>query len=679
MARESAHSNRLLSCGKSVGSRDTLSDSICVWKVRVKPRAQKEAVLNLFSRLSLFVTASAWLLVAGSALSGAPAAMPVLIPLPAQYTMLDGSFVLGSSTAIHVAEPAAETARILADAIARSTGIKAPVRLEARPTPRDGAIVLCLDPSRAKLGDEGYALDVTPKGVVIIAAKSAGLFYGMQTFRQLLPLEPSKGRTEYLVACVNIDDSPRFGWRGYMLDSSRHFVTKATVLNLLDALAMMKINVFHWHLVDDNAWRLAISKYPDLVKPAAIKGDAYTQAMGYYSASDVSEVVARAKRLHIRIVPEIEMPSHATQAASVLPEACCLGADGKPLPPGATREICLGSDKAIETLQDILIETMALFPDSPYIHLGGDEAEDRHWKACSRCQARMAALGLADPRLLQKWFMDKMSRFVREHGRTSMAWADRLSLGIPEGQVVHGWHAGELEEAVAKGFRAVQSQHDYTYFDYGQGPGDSAFGNASLTTEKVYALDPVRGLAPEQAKLVLGTQAQLWTELVTDDRVFEKTFPRILALAEVGWTPQDKRDGKEFARRLEAFLPRLAALGIPYFKPGVPLGTWKPEQMSETWKDLEWTITEQVNKPGPLTVVLLYQRGLHALEIESVALFEDGREIRRDNHKGRTGAAHVENTYRLNVPAPKAGATYTLRARIRSDGGTDSYGVVLLY
>jgi len=208
---------------------------------------------------------------------------------------------------------------------------------------------------------------------------------------------------------------------------------------------------------------------------------------------------------------------------------------------------------------------------------------------------------------------------------------------------------------------------------------DSAFGNASLTTEKIYTLEPVRGLMPEQAKLVLGTQAQLWTELVTDDRVFEKTFPRILALAEVGWTPQDKRDGKEFARRVGAFLPRLAALGVPYFKPGVPLGTWKPEQMSETWKDLEWTITEQVNKPGPLTVVLLYQRGLHALEIESVALFEDGREIRRDNHKGRTGAAHVENTYRLNVPAPKAGAAYTLRARIRSDGGTDSYGVVLLH
>jgi hexosaminidase len=290
----------------------------------------------------------------------------------------------------------------------------------------------------------------------------------------------------------------------------------------------------------------------------------------------------------------------------------------------------------------------------------------------------MAQLGITDPRLMQKWFMDKMNRFVREHGHTSVAWADRLSLGIPEAQIVHGWHAGELEEAVAKGFRAIQSQHDYTYFDYGQGPGDSSFGGASLTTARVYALDPVRGLTPEQGKLVLGPQAQLWTELVTDDRVFVKTFPRILALAEVGWTPQEKRDGTEFARRLQAFLPRFDALGIPCFKPAVLLGTWAPEAMSETWKDLEWNITAEVRQPGPLDVALVYQRGQHAVQIQSVTLLEDGRESSRDEHVGVTGAAHEKNTYHLRLAATKAGATYTLRARIRTNGGTDSYGDVLV-
>jgi len=619
---------------------------------------------------SLLMTSFAW--------PAPPPTPPVLIPLPARFTTLEGSFVLGPKTVIRVTKPEVNTAEMLAAGIARSTGLKARVRAESKPAMRNGAITLCLDSARVSLGDEGYTLEVTPKGVRITAAKSAGLFYGMQTFRQLLPLGPVQGQTEYQLACVSVEDTPRFGWRGYLLDSSRHFIAKSTVLDLLDALAMVKINVFQWHLVDDQAWRLAISKYPRLVEPLGLKGGGSTQAMGYYSASDVREIVERAKRLHITIVPEIEMPSHATQAASVLPEASCLGADGKPLPPGATREICLGSDKAIAALQEVLVETMALFPNSPYIHLGGDEAEDTRWKVCSRCQARMAQLGITDPRLMQKWFMHKMNRFVREHGHTSVAWADRLSLGIPEAQIVHGWHAGELEEAVAKGFRAIQSQHDYTYFDYGQGPGDSSFGGGSLTLAQVYALDPVRGLTPEQGKLVLGPQAQLWTEMVTDDRVFVKTFPRILALSEVGWTPQDKRDGTEFARRLQAFLPRLDALGIPYFKPAVRLGTWAPEAMSATWKDLEWNITAEVKQPGPLDVALVYQHGQHALQIQSVSLLEDGREIGRDEHLGLTGALHEKNTYRLRVAAMKAGATYTLRARIRTNGGTDSYGDVLV-
>jgi hexosaminidase len=633
--------------------------------------------MSLNTRHACPIAALTSLLTCGAALPAAQPAHPVLIPLPAKATLLDGCFDLGPKTSIHVAQTEVDAARMLADAIAHCTGLKPQVLTESTPAACDGGICLSLDPARTDLGEEGYKLEITAKGASITAAKGSGLFYGVQTFRQLLPLRPVRGKTGYSLPCLAIEDAPRFGWRGYLLDSSRHFVTKATVLNLLDALAMIKINVFHWHLVDDNAWRLAISKYPQLVKPAGITSPVYTQAMGYYSAGDIGEIVKRARQLHITIVPEIEMPSHAMQAASMLPEACCLGADGKPLPPGATREICLGSDRAIEELQDILVEVMALFPDSPYIHLGGDEAEDTHWKACSRCRARMAQQGITDPRLLQKWFMHKMNRFVREHGRTSVAWADRLKLGIPEGQIVHGWHAGELEEAVAKGFRAVNSQHDYTYFDYGQGPGDSSFGGASLTLERVYSFDPVRGLAPEQARLVLGVQGQLWTELVTDDRVFIKTFPRILALAEVGWTPQARRDAKEFANRLKAFFPRLDALGIPWFKPAVVLGTWAPGAMSSDWKDLEWDITKKVTKSGPLDVELRYQRGKHAMQIQSVVLLENGREIARDVHNGLTGAVHEGNTYHLQFSARKAGATCTLRARIRSDGG-DSHGLVLL-
>jgi hexosaminidase len=172
--------------------------------------------------------------------------------------------------------------------------------------------------------------------------------------------------------------------------------------------------------------------------------------------------------------------------------------------------------------------------------------------------------------------MDKMNQFVREHGRTSVAWADRLSLGIPEGQIVHCWHPGEVQEAVSKGFRAIQAEQQYTYFDYTQGPGDTSHGRYTCFLAKVYESDPVRGLTAAQAKLVLGTQAQLWTEQVTDDRVMAKAFPRILALVEVGWTPQEKREDADFTRRLEAFLPRLDALGVPYFKPAPQAKTSAP-------------------------------------------------------------------------------------------------------
>ncbi|MBP9903454.1 MAG: beta-N-acetylhexosaminidase [Verrucomicrobia bacterium] len=634
--------------------------------------------MNPNPRVCRLLAALAWLLMAGPTLPAAPGPSPALIPLPARLTPTEGSFLLGPKTTIQIAKSEAAIGEILAGAIERSAGFKVPVLTVSKPAPSKRAISLWLDATRAGLGDEGYALEITPKGISVTAAKRAGLLYGVQTLRQLLPLQPIPGQTAYPLAGIQIEDAPRFGWRGYLLDCSRHFIAKQTIMDLLPALALIKINVFHWHLVDDQAWRLAIPNYPQLVAPVVGSWNAPSQASGYYTASDVRDIVNLARQLHITIVPELEMPSHATQAAAALTAASCLGADGKPLPSGTTREICLGSDQAIAALQDILVATMALFPDSPYIHLGGDEAEDVHWKACARCQARMAQLGITDARLLQKWFMDKMNRFVRAQGRTSVAWADRLALGIPEGQIVHGWHAGELEAAVAKGFRAIQSQHDYTYFDYGQGLGDTFAGGGALDLARVYALDPVRGLTPEQARLVLGVQAQLWTEEVPDERVFVKTFPRILALAEVGWTPPGQREGAEFNRRLAAFLPRLDALGIPYYKPRVLLGKWSPELVAPSWKDLDWNITAEVKRSGAFEVELLFQRGKSAINIQSAMLLEDGREISRDDHIGVAGAIHQENTYRLRVAALKAGATYVLRARIRCLEGNDSHGVVLL-
>jgi hexosaminidase len=244
---------------------------------------------------------------------------------------------------------------------------------------------------------------------------------------------------------------------------------------------------------------------------------------------------------------------------------------------------------------------------------------------------------------------------------------------------VHGWHGGEVEEAVSKGFQAVQSDAAYTYFDYAQGPGDTMYGGPSLTLDQVYALDPVRGLPPDQAALVLGPQAQLWTELVPDELVFSKTFPRILALAEVAWSPQDRRDFGDFSKRLDEFLPRLDAEGIPYYRAAATAGKWSPKDVSESWTWIEWDVTALVHKPGPIQFEFSFESGAHGLAIDSALLLEDGREIARDAHAGWAGAGTHDNVYRLTVPEPLGDhAHFVLRAHIRSDGGTDSHGSVLV-
>lgn len=480
-----------------------------------------------------------------------------VIPRPVRMETRDGQFTLQASMSLEAAPKQQAVADGLAAVLRRATGYPLPVQVRRAGNGNPNTISFLTE--RA-LPDEAYRLSVQPDRVVVRAAGPAGAFYACQTLRQLLPdaiERPAPGAGPWTLPLVEIEDAPRFGWRGFMLDSARHFQTKPFVKRFIDALAFFKINRLHWHLVDNEGWRIEIRRYPQLNGPAAD-----VDPQGYYTQDDLREILAYAEARHVEIYPEIEMPGHSRRLLSVLPELRCAQAGG------TVEEVCLGSKKVTRFFRNVLDEVMDLFPNS-MIHVGGDEADDRNWKQCPPCQTRMRREGMTQERLLQKAFMREMTDYLHRHGRRTISWADHQELGWPEGQIVQGWHKGESEYAIAHGLSTVHSVHDYTYFDYPSGPTDTVrapWMDVELTIKRVYAFDPVPADAtPEQAALVLGSEACLWTENVDESGVWAKTFPRLLAFAEVVWSPQAARQWGDFEQRTPPALKRLEAMGIGHF------------------------------------------------------------------------------------------------------------------
>lgn len=477
-----------------------------------------------------------------------------VIPRPVRMETRNGQFTLRASSSLEAAPKQKAVADGLASLLRRATGYPLPVRVSRAGSGRPNTISLLTETA---LPDEAYRLSVQPDRVVVHASGPAGTFYACQTLRQLLPdaveSRASSGAMPWTIPRVEIEDAPRFGWRGFMLDSSRHFQTKPFVTRLIDALAFFKINRLHWHLVDNEGWRIESRRHPQLNGPAADN-----DPKGYYTQDDLREILAYAEARHVGIYPEIEMPGHSRRLLSVMKELRCANAEGN------VEEVCLGSGKVTRFFRGVLDEVLGLFPDC-VIHVGGDEAGDQHWKKCPKCRARMKREGLAQERLLQKSFMQEMTDYLHRQGRRTISWADQQDLGWPEGQIVQGWHKGESEYAIAHGMSTVHSVHDYTYFDYPDGPTDTvrAPWMIELPIERVYAFDPVPpGATPEQASLVLGSEACLWTENVNESGVWAKTFPRLLAFSEVVWSPQAARQWRDFEKRMPPQFKRLEAMGI---------------------------------------------------------------------------------------------------------------------
>ena len=533
---------------------------------------------------------------------GAHAAAPKLMPIPAHVAEGRGSLVLSPSDAIRIPprdEGAAQAAVFLSELLRASNHLQLkPVKAHARiQFVRTGGFEA-----------EGYMLNAEPNGVIISASTDAGLLYGGVTLWQL-----ATGDKPNVIPGVSIRDAPKFAWRGLMLDSARHFQSPEFVHRLIDWMAVNKLNVLHWHLVDDQGWRIEIRKYPRLTQVSAWRVPATAPGApplprtgGYYTQDQVREIVAYAAARNVMIVPEIEMPGHALSAIRAYPQ---LGT-GAPVPAGVESDwgvfpwLYNVDDQTFRFLENVLSEVMALFP-SRYIHVGGDEAVKDQWKASPKIQAQMKALGIKDEDSLQSWFMARVGKFLASHGRRMIGWDEVLQGGVPYDSMIMSWQGTTGAIAAAKsGHDSVLTPAPILYFDNRQGFSDiEPPGRGNLVDLKsVYAFDPSpRELTTPERKHIIGLQANLWTEHVrTEDRAAWNAFPRASAVAEVGWSHSSRPDFAGFIDRLVPQMERMKALGL---RPAISVFAITADtDYSPSRQDVRVTLSSQSGLPIRYTV-----------------------------------------------------------------------------
>jgi hexosaminidase len=500
-----------------------------------------------------------------------------IIPAPASVKKAAGTFRFTASTQIKADKPGDKTVLFLKDFLKNNRHFNNKVSKYNRKAKTSTGLVLT-SVGADKLPAEGYELTITPKKITIIG-KGAGLFYGVQTLIQLLPIETSP--TE-LLPCLTIEDAPRFGYRGMMLDVSRHFFNVAQVKQVIELLAAYKLNTFHWHLVDGQGWRIQIKKYPKLTEVGGYRQqtmygnnrdwpDSLSYG-GFYTQDDIRDVVKFAADRYINVIPEIEMPAHSDAALRAYPELRCEPADPKN-PARSINGIYCPTEETFTFLENVLTEVMALFP-SKYIHVGGDEANKQPWKESAFVQNLMKEKGLKDEKEVQSYFIQRMEKFINSKGRTMIGWDEILEGGLAPNAVVMSWQGEEGGIAAARQHHNVimTPQTTGNYFDHYQSgsPQEPVSFGRYAALDETYNYDPVsKQLTPDEQKFVMGTQGNLWTEYVpTMAKLQYQILPRLFALSEVAWTKPENKNYDNFADvRLANHFARLDAKGYNYRVP----------------------------------------------------------------------------------------------------------------
>ncbi len=638
-----------------------------------------------------------------------------LIPWPSRVTPGTGFFLIDAQTSIKAGTAAMPCAGYLAETLAKATGFALAVTpLQEAERPSKG-VVFRLDPALERLGGAGYTLDVDAERAELRAFKSAGLLYACQTLLQLLPPEVfSPAKVEgiaWKTPCVQIEDTPRFAWRGLMLDPARFFLTKDYIKRYIDLLALHKMNRLHLHLTDSEAWTLQIDAYPELTNMDKWPLKMAERAAGTYSHEDIREIVRYAEARNVTVVPEIELPAHASVVLAAYPELMCAN---NPLRTGDRAwdgkcyewaEYCPAAENTYKFIETVLSEVMELFPSS-YIHLGADEYFGLAWKQCPECQKKAAearaagedseelkalfanCLGDHEKYLLYRRLIQRVCGFVVSKGRQPVLWDDLSWRGnYPAGAVVNQWHyKGGMDcfqnvitpvdpavEAATTGHDVIASPFSHLYFDLGD----------ARNTELVYRYEPLpEGLTEEQARRILGPSAPAWNQ--PQQQADQMIFPRLVALSEVGWTERGNRNWEAFAAREKAHCRRLALLGVKFPRdwtlggPGTLMGRWQPADLTADAVTLEWDASALIKEAGAQEVILLYTKGQDGVSTKWAALLEDGKEITRDTHLGWTGAAKSNFVYTLPLAERKPGASYSIKAGIDCHQGRDSAGDVFL-
>lgn len=631
---------------------------------------------------------------------------PVLIPIPTHATFADASYQLGATTEASIQSGTDVLLPLLGSALPMTTVTVG----QSNPS-----INITLSDT---LSSEAYRLTVDEDGIHIVAGSVQGARYAIQTLRQLT--DP-KGGVRY----AEISDSPRFSYRGIMLDVSRHMVSKGYILRLLDEMARLKLNVFHWHLVDGGGWRMQSEAYPELTRKAAFRTesdwDKWWGGMdrqfvdegtpgaygGYYTKDDIREVVAYATQLGINVIPEIEMPGHSNELFSAYPDLFCISQepwmgyamditgcrfitqDIKEVLLGDAKtvsDVCIGQEGTFTFFERILDEVMELFP-SKYIHIGGDEAAMNHWGDCVRCKGRMKQEGLKDLHELQSYMIRRIESYLTSHGRKLIGWDEILMGGLAPEATVMSWRgeAGGIEAAKA-GHDVIMTPNSHFYLDYYQSsaPDQPRANSSFVPLEKVYSYNPLpTGLSPEEQKHILGVQANLWTEYAnTEEEVDYMLFPRMLAVAEVAWSTQERRSWTDFRTRASVYTDALLARGVnAYTLNGVGIDIRPSEDrkavsltLSPERPDVEIRYT--LDGSAPTSRSTLYSAPITTTDSASVCLnlyrqgkplYREAKVIRFDRHLGMDATATYASPWNSRYPAS---GTRTL---IDGQRGTPTY------
>jgi hexosaminidase len=636
-------------------------------------------------------------------------ATPALIPLPQSMQLQPGTFTVCSSQPAAVAPSVAPTkilvepqlrheGEFLAMQLTKSTGFRFEVSTNTS-SPAPQTILLTSNTVQSNLGIEGYELTVTTNSVVI-GGQPAGAFYGIQTLLQLFPPQINSPRPVTNVAwtapCVFIQDKPRFSWRGWMIDSARHFFTTDEIKHYIDAMAIHKLNTFHWHLVDDSGWRIEIKKWPLLTQSAWRNGidfglnprSSYAyrddgKYGGFYTQDQIREIVSYAAQRHITIVPEIEMPGHSLSALTAYPQFGCgcstcqngpygnldvVASDGRAV-------FCPARPETIAFLQDILSEVIDLFPGN-YIHIGGDEVTYYNWTRHQLDIDLRNSLGISSSQVYQRYFTQRIADFAATKGRTIIGWSEMMNGGFITNAMMMDWLTGTSSRATfaaTNGAKVVMTPTSACYINFKETTGTQWIGeppwqSGSVSLSTAYGFEPIpAGLPAAYTNNILGAQGNCWAEYIPSQLVMEfRAFPRLCAIAETDWTYASLKNFTDFTNRLVVHEQRMDYAGHnynPYANPPV-IGSWSSAPLN--YSPMDWDVTSSVT-PGEFVTSFITTSG-SSMSIQSVALLESGQQIDWQTNNGPP-------TYIFRVPGVRRGASYTLRGTVKA-ATTSSTGLI---